>query len=371
MFMWCSTHPDVRAADRCAACAEAFCTNCLVEIQGRKYCGSCKVITVQAPPVLEMPNGMEYPLLAPQASDWTATYSTRASQPVAFGPTAGQLAASPARPAVPPPFILPAAAAGSDASGAQADKAVIQCVHCGRRYRINRSGIGKQARCGCGEVFEIKPCDEVIPPASEGAGNVPAAVPAGFAPASGPLGPAYSAFAPAYSAFAPTYPGFAPPLGAPGWSVAPLGTRCRRHQEVQAAHFCANCRAPVCGTCDFIFPGCVHLCPACATAPPRKSLGRRRARVIWSLVLGGSAVLVMVIMMLLASQMGMSQETLATAGGMSCISLVASLVGMGLGVSCINRRLGNPPIVWVAAGVNVFIIAVWVMCFFAGALRGG
>ena len=49
--MQCKNHPDVPAADRCAACAEAFCPNCLVDIQGAKYCGSCKVLAVQGNPV--------------------------------------------------------------------------------------------------------------------------------------------------------------------------------------------------------------------------------------------------------------------------------------------------------------------------------
>lgn len=55
--MQCKNHPGVAAMDRCTGCAEAFCANCLVEIQGRRYCGSCKVLAVQggAPPVVSQP----------------------------------------------------------------------------------------------------------------------------------------------------------------------------------------------------------------------------------------------------------------------------------------------------------------------------
>ncbi|MBI5722508.1 MAG: hypothetical protein HZA50_01010 [Planctomycetes bacterium] len=49
--MQCKNHPGVEAIDRCAACAEAFCPNCLVEIQGQKYCGSCKVLAVKGQPI--------------------------------------------------------------------------------------------------------------------------------------------------------------------------------------------------------------------------------------------------------------------------------------------------------------------------------
>jgi hypothetical protein len=51
--MNCKNHPDVAAVDRCAGCAEPFCPNCLVDIQGKKYCGSCKVMAIQGQPVAE------------------------------------------------------------------------------------------------------------------------------------------------------------------------------------------------------------------------------------------------------------------------------------------------------------------------------
>jgi len=49
----CKNHPGVQAVDRCAGCAESFCPNCLVEIHGQKYCGSCKVLAVQGQPAVE------------------------------------------------------------------------------------------------------------------------------------------------------------------------------------------------------------------------------------------------------------------------------------------------------------------------------
>jgi hypothetical protein len=51
--MQCKNHPDVPAVDRCVGCAEAFCGDCLVDIQGRKYCGSCKVMAIQGAPMVE------------------------------------------------------------------------------------------------------------------------------------------------------------------------------------------------------------------------------------------------------------------------------------------------------------------------------
>ncbi len=41
--MECINHPATSVTDRCTACLEAFCDDCLVTIQGQKYCGACKV----------------------------------------------------------------------------------------------------------------------------------------------------------------------------------------------------------------------------------------------------------------------------------------------------------------------------------------
>jgi hypothetical protein len=49
----CKNHPDVQATDRCTGCAETFCPNCLVNIGGQKYCGSCKVLAVSGRPLAE------------------------------------------------------------------------------------------------------------------------------------------------------------------------------------------------------------------------------------------------------------------------------------------------------------------------------
>src|SRR5580698_5082452 len=52
--MQCKNHPEVAAVDRCSGCAEPFCPDCLVEIQGQKYCGSCKTMALRgAPPIAE------------------------------------------------------------------------------------------------------------------------------------------------------------------------------------------------------------------------------------------------------------------------------------------------------------------------------
>ena len=44
--MECRNHSGTAASERCAACMEPFCANCLVFVKGRHYCASCKVVAV-------------------------------------------------------------------------------------------------------------------------------------------------------------------------------------------------------------------------------------------------------------------------------------------------------------------------------------
>ena len=43
----CKNHSDVAASAHCAGCAEPFCGNCLIEIGGQTYCGSCKGLALK------------------------------------------------------------------------------------------------------------------------------------------------------------------------------------------------------------------------------------------------------------------------------------------------------------------------------------
>lgn len=49
--MDCRNHPGVPAAVRCAGCAEPFCQNCVVDIQGQYYCGACKTMALGGQPI--------------------------------------------------------------------------------------------------------------------------------------------------------------------------------------------------------------------------------------------------------------------------------------------------------------------------------
>src|SRR5215475_2051895 len=42
-----------------------------------------------------------------------------------------------------------------------------------------------------------------------------------------------------------------------------VGITCVQHSKIQATEQCKRCGAFMCATCDFAFPGGVHLCPIC------------------------------------------------------------------------------------------------------------
>ena len=44
-------HHQLAAAAACAGCADLFCEDCLVTVNGRTYCGSCKLTTIAGLPV--------------------------------------------------------------------------------------------------------------------------------------------------------------------------------------------------------------------------------------------------------------------------------------------------------------------------------
>lgn len=50
--MNCKNHIDVEAVGRCSGCQEAFCENCLIELDGKKYCSDCKIMAVRETPVI-------------------------------------------------------------------------------------------------------------------------------------------------------------------------------------------------------------------------------------------------------------------------------------------------------------------------------
>lgn len=125
----------------------------------------------------------------------------------------------------------------------------------------------------------------------------------------------------------------------------------------------------MCTTCDFAFPGDVHLCPECASKPQGLSPKRKRL-VIGAYAMGVISLLSLVGIMALGA-MGLvddksSQGAAAVLGGL--VMFVSAIVGTSLGVGALDRRLGNPLSVWIAAIFNGIILAILILLVIVGNL---
>ncbi len=154
----------------------------------------------------------------------------------------------------------------------------------------------------------------------------------------------------------------------PDQREVPDGVTCSGHPEVQAVHYCTSCRKPVCPTCDFALPGGVHVCPDCAMNTNRGLSSGRKKLVGWAL---GLAVWCTVGLALLFT--GLFAEVAsnpheAEAFGMvfSLLVFMPALVGVALSLATLDRRLNNPPVVWVAIIWNIVIVAILLLLTLVG-----
>lgn len=127
----------------------------------------------------------------------------------------------------------------------------------------------------------------------------------------------------------------------------------------------------MCATCDFLLPGNLHVCPRCVAAPPKRISAGRKKLVIAAYVFAIWGTLGMV-----AFMTGAAAGLFKSAGGEAAVGafysiflFIPALVGGGLGISCFDRRLRNPPSVWGAAIWNSILLLIHVMLVIIGNLK--
>lgn len=155
--------------------------------------------------------------------------------------------------------------------------------------------------------------------------------------------------------------------------LAPPGGRCVQHPQVMATQRCKLCGAFMCGTCDFVLPGNIHLCPACA-AKPRSGLSPKRKKLligafalaIWATV--GMTCLFCGLFAGLARSKA-DQEALGTV--LMLFVLFPAVIGLGLGISVKDRRLTNPPSIWIAIIWNAIMVGSFLLLSIIGLLSKG
>ena len=55
---------------------------------------------------------------------------------------------------------------------------------------------------------------------------------------------------------------------------------------------------------------------------------------------------------------------------MGYLGFIPALVGMALGLGSIDRRLSNPPIIWIGAIWNIVIVVLWLLLVVIGTFMG-
>lgn len=154
-------------------------------------------------------------------------------------------------------------------------------------------------------------------------------------------------------------------------SASMAGVMCGVHPEVAAVQRCAVCQAPVCATCDFAFPGGVHVCPACASKP-RSGVGQRRKKpLIWSYVLAVWCSLGLAVLCSGAlAGMTRTPSDLQVLGTVLMIVLyVPSIIGTAMAVSSLDRRLSNPPAIWISVIWNGLILGLLLLLCVIGSFK--
>ena len=146
----------------------------------------------------------------------------------------------------------------------------------------------------------------------------------------------------------------------PPAAAVPAGTMCAQHPSVQAARLCTACGSPMCETCDFTFPGNVHVCPRCVAQPKGELSAKRKRSVRWSLALAVWCTLGLAVLLCGAlAEVADTQEELAVLGVViSLLVLTPSIIGTAVGVSALDRRLSNPASIWVAVIWNSLILGL-------------
>lgn len=134
--------------------------------------------------------------------------------------------------------------------------------------------------------------------------------------------------------------------------------RCVNHPEIDATQRCRQCRAAICATCDFVFPGDVHLCPTCATTTTSRPLASsRKTTLAASFVAALFTTAVLVAAPLGAFESAAQDEAFVQLLGM--VVLVSVVLGLGLSLASLDGRAGNPPACWLSAAWNVVLAVIF------------
>ena len=142
---------------------------------------------------------------------------------------------------------------------------------------------------------------------------------------------------------------------------------CADHPDVPSVARCRLCAKAVCATCDFALPGGVHLCPTCVeNSASSEEVSPKRKRLSYiAIALATWSTILFVLMFAGAFNSLFTDDAAGNAADLliTNLTLWPLLVGTGLSMSAIDKRLKNTGVMKLAAwwngilgGIFLFIV---------------
>jgi capsular polysaccharide biosynthesis protein len=144
------------------------------------------------------------------------------------------------------------------------------------------------------------------------------------------------------------------------------GVNCLHHPKVPAVHLCSKCKTPVCATCDFTFPGDLHICPKCVENNDPVISPRRKRNVIWSLVCAVGGLVLFILFFVRAQGIESESDLEVHSTIFGFLIIVVAMVGVALGLGAMDKRLGNTMSMWIATVWNMVILGAFTLLCVVG-----
>lgn len=142
---------------------------------------------------------------------------------------------------------------------------------------------------------------------------------------------------------------------------------CSLHPGVPAVQTCQICQAPICQTCDFVFPDNVHVCPNCVNKP-QPMPGNRKRNLIISYVMAGLSTLGYIFSFYLGAIEAMTEDVIGIS--LLIFGLGPAIIGISVGTSTRVRGRKKPISTWVTMIWNGILIGFYLTLLVIGNLMG-
>jgi len=130
------------------------------------------------------------------------------------------------------------------------------------------------------------------------------------------------------------------------------------------------CGVGSCITCDFLFPGNLHLCPDCATSGQGSLSPRRKKYMIASFILAGWSLVALAGVVVGAGAIWGDDPAAEMVLGfvMIAVAFLPSIIGTALAMSALRKGAANPLSVWISLILNSLVLTGFALLVLVGNL---